>query len=56
MRLTNLERFKTGGTGNNLRLSVPLPKTPEGRVYRYSPNENAHPRLFLRRARWMRLK
>jgi hypothetical protein len=47
MRLTNLERFKTGGAGNNLQLSVPLPKTPEGRIYRYSPNENAHPRLFL---------
>jgi len=47
MRFKNLERFKTGGAGNNLQLSIPLPKTPDGRVYRYSPNENAHPRLFL---------
>jgi hypothetical protein len=47
MRLRNVERFKTGGAGNNIQLGVPLPKTPDGRVYRYSPNENAHPRLFL---------
>ena len=47
MRLKNLERFKTGGAGNNMQLSIPLPKTPDGRVYRYSPNEDAHPRLFL---------
>jgi hypothetical protein len=47
MRLRNLEKFKTGGVGNNIQLSIPLPKTPDGRVYRYSPNENAHPRLFL---------
>ena len=47
MRLRNLEKFKTGGAGNNMQLSIPLPKTPEGRIYRYSPNENAHPRHFL---------
>ncbi len=47
MRFKNLERFKTGGAGNNIQLSIPLPKTPDGRVYRYSPKENAHPRLFL---------
>lgn len=47
MRLRNLEKYKTGGSGNNLTLGIPLPKTPDGRVYRYSPNEDAHPRLFL---------
>ncbi|MGY3138338.1 hypothetical protein ACVWZM_009020 [Bradyrhizobium sp. USDA 4501] len=47
MRFRNLEKYKTGGSGNNLTLEIPLPKTPDGRVYRYSPNENAHPRLFL---------
>jgi hypothetical protein len=47
MRLKNLEQYKTGGGGNEMQLSIPLPKTPEGRVYRYSPNENAHPRHFL---------
>jgi hypothetical protein len=30
-----------------MQLGIPLPKTPDGRVYRYSPNENAHPRHFL---------
>jgi hypothetical protein len=47
MRLRNLEKFKTGGSGNNIKLGIPLPKTPDGRVYRYSPNENAHPRHFV---------
>ncbi|WP_296708609.1 hypothetical protein [Tistrella sp.] len=30
-----------------MELSIPLPKTPEGRVYRYSPNEKALPRHFV---------
>lgn len=47
MRLRNLEQYRTGGVGNDMQLSIPLPKTPDGRVYRYSPNANAHPRLFL---------
>lgn len=47
MRFRNLEKYKTGGSGNNMTLGIPLPTTPDGRVYRYSPNENAHPRLFL---------
>jgi hypothetical protein len=47
MRLKNLEKFKSGGTGSTMQLSIPLPKTPDGGVYRFSPNENAHPRLFL---------
>jgi hypothetical protein len=47
MRFKNLERFKTGGAGNTMQLSIPLPKTPDGRTYRYSPNKNAHPRHFL---------
>ena len=47
MQFKNLGRFRTGGTGNNMQLCIPLPKTPDGRVYRYSPNENAHPRHFL---------
>lgn len=47
MRFKNLERYKTGGTGTRLELGLPLPKTPGGRVYRYSPNEEAHPRHFV---------
>lgn len=32
---------------SNMKLSVPLPRTPEGRIYRFSPNEHAHPRHFV---------
>lgn len=47
MKFKNLERFRTGGTSSKMELSVPLPRTPNGRVYRFSPNEAAHPRHFL---------
>jgi hypothetical protein len=47
MRLKNLEKYRIGGVGNDMQLAIPLPTTPEGRVYRYSPNEGAHPRHFL---------
>jgi hypothetical protein len=30
-----------------MELEVPLPRTPDGRVYRFSPNENAKPRHFV---------
>jgi hypothetical protein len=30
-----------------MELSIPLPRTPEGRIYRYSPNEKALPRHFV---------
>ena len=30
-----------------MQLNIPLPRTPDGRVYRYSPNEDAHPRHFV---------
>lgn len=30
-----------------MQLGIPLPQTPDGRVYRYSPNEHAHPRHFV---------
>jgi hypothetical protein len=39
MRFRNLEKYQTGKTGSTLQLAIPLPKTPDGRVYRYSPNE-----------------
>ena len=47
MRFNNLESYRIGGVGSDMQLGIPLPKTPDGRVYRHSPNENAHPRLFL---------
>lgn len=30
-----------------MKLSLPLPRTPDGRVYRFSPNEDAQPRHFV---------
>lgn len=47
MRLKNLERYRTCGTGTNFQLAISVPKTPDGRAYRLSPNENAHPRHFV---------
>ncbi|MGQ0619373.1 MAG: hypothetical protein ACT4QA_05565 [Panacagrimonas sp.] len=47
MQWKNLQRYRTGGAGSKMQLSVPVPKTPDGRVYRYSPNESAHPRHFV---------
>jgi hypothetical protein len=47
MRLQHLERYKAGGSGKKLQLAIPLPRTADGRIYRFSPNPNAHPRHFL---------
>jgi Zn finger protein HypA/HybF involved in hydrogenase expression len=47
MRFRNLDRYRTGGTGSRMQLSIPIPRTPDGRAYRHSPNENAHPRHFV---------
>jgi hypothetical protein len=43
----NLDKYRTGGTGNRMQLSIPVPRTASGRVYRFSPNEEAYPRHFL---------
>lgn len=47
MRFQNLEKYRVGGTAAQPQLSLPIPRTPGGRVYRYSPNENAPPRHFV---------
>ncbi|MDO8926525.1 MAG: hypothetical protein Q7U94_06400 [Sideroxyarcus sp.] len=47
MKFHRLNRYRTGGTSSNLKLSYPAPRTPNGRVYRFSPNEQAHPRHFV---------
>jgi hypothetical protein len=47
MRFRNVEKYQTGKVGSTVQLAIPLPQTPDGRVYRYSPNENAHPRHFV---------
>lgn len=47
VRFKNLDKYRTGGAGNRMQLKIPLPKTPDGRVYRFSPNETAQPRHFV---------
>lgn len=47
MKFRNLERLRAGGVGSNMKLAIQPPQTPSGRIYRYSPNEEAHPRHFL---------
>ena len=47
MKLKRLEKMRVGGTRSKMQLSIPMPKTPDGRYYRYSPNADAHPRHFV---------
>lgn len=47
MRMKNLETYRTGGTSTKMQLSIPVPLTPDGRAYRFSPNEQAFPRHFV---------
>lgn len=46
-RFKRLEKYKVGGTRNKMKLNIPLPKTPSGKVYRWCPEESCIPRLFL---------
>lgn len=46
-RFRRLERYRTDGTHDLMELSLPLPKTPSGKVYRRCPNQGCSPRLFL---------
>ena len=47
LRFRNLEKYRVGGTRDKMQLSLPAPKSPSGKVYQYSPNPDAKPRLFL---------
>lgn len=46
-RFRRLERYKIGGTRDEMKLSIPLPKTPSGKAYRLCPGAECAPRLFL---------
>lgn len=46
-RFTRLEKYKVGGTKGNMELNIPLPKSPSGKIYRWCPNQECTPRLFL---------
>ncbi len=45
-RLRNLERYRTGGSGDSMELSMPLPKSASGMVNQHCPNEDCAPRVF----------
>jgi hypothetical protein len=47
LRFQRLERHRVGGTRNRIEVSYPAPWSPSGKVYQYSPNPDAAPRLFL---------
>lgn len=47
LRFRQLEKYRTGGTRDRMELSLPPPKSPSGKIYQYSPNPEATPRLFL---------
>lgn len=47
MRFRNLDKLTASRRGYTKTLSIPLPTTPDGRVYRFSPNPDAHPRHFV---------
>jgi hypothetical protein len=46
-RFKRLEKYKTGGTRDKMEFHIPLPKSLSGKVYRWCPNEDCVPRLFL---------
>lgn len=46
-KFNNLDKYRIGGTDEEMLLSLPFPKSASGKVYRQSPNEDASPRLFL---------
>ena len=47
LKFRQLEKYRSGGTRDLMELSLPLPKSPSGKFYQYSPNPEATPRLFL---------
>jgi hypothetical protein len=46
-RFRRLEQRRIGGAGDRMVLSYQPPRSPSGKVYQYSPNPEAAPRLFL---------
>lgn len=47
IRFPRLEKRRVGGTRDRMELAYPPPQSPSGKIYHYSPNLDAAPRLFL---------
>lgn len=45
-RFRRLERHKVGGTTQDMQLSIPIPKSPSGKIYRFCPLPDCEPNLF----------
>lgn len=45
-RFRNVERYRTGGTRDRMELSVPIPKTPDGKANQRCSDPECRPRLF----------
>jgi len=45
-RFQHLERYRTGGTQDRMELSVPIPKTPDGKVSQRCPDPECRPGFF----------
>jgi len=45
-KFRELEHFRTGGTGDEMILSIPLPRSPSGKVYQCCPTSDCVPALF----------
>lgn len=46
-RFKRLRRHQVGRSGRNMKLSIPAPQTPSGKVYRSCPREECVPGLFV---------
>lgn len=46
-RFKRLEKYRVGGTKRRMELNIPLPKSPSGKIYRWCPNNDCMPGLFL---------
>ena len=45
-RFRRLERHKVGGTTQDMQLSIPIPKSPSGKIHRFCPLPDCEPNLF----------
>jgi len=45
-RFKKLERHRVGGTRDEMQLSIPIPKSPSGKIYRWCPVAECEPNLF----------
>ena len=47
LRFGRLEQHRVGGSRDRMHLSYAMPRSPSGKIYQFSPNPHAIPRLFL---------